>query len=185
MRFRGVSRCEGQGRDPPPATADSTWTRATSLPAQCGREPGAGDGPRTGERASVCPRRDERGSVAVSEKEHLGCVERWGRGQPCLLTLGVRIGTRTGASPPSPATCRPGPWTGLLTLQNTHTHTGLLGPAPPPPSLLSLPALVPSIAADWGNTTHFPPPPRSPQIHSIPALPFQGIPLASQFHPEV
>lgn len=184
MRFRGVSRREGQGRDPPPATVDSTWTRATSLPAQHGREPGAGDGPRTGERASVCPRRDERGSGAVSEKEHPGRAERWGRAQPCLLTLGVRIGTRTGALPPSPATCRPGPWTGLLTLQNTHTHRPPRA-SPPPPSLLSLPALVPSIAADRGSTTHFPPPPISPQIHSIPALPFQGTPLASQFHPEV
>ena len=41
----------------------------------------------------------------------------------------------------------------------THTPRGLLGPAPS--SLLSLPALVPSVAADPGKTTHSPPPPQS------------------------
>lgn len=44
MGFRGVSRPEGQGRNPPSATVDSPWTGATSLPAQRGWEPGSVDG---------------------------------------------------------------------------------------------------------------------------------------------
>ena len=110
------------------------------------------------ERASVCPGRDEKGSGAVSEKEHPGSEDRWSRGshtcRPCGSGSEPGLELHWPARPP--ASLGPGQ---VCSPCGVHTPRGLLGPAPS--SLLSLPALVPSVAADPGKTTHSPPPPQS------------------------
>ena len=66
MGFRWISRPEGQGRDPLPATADSPWTGTASLPAQRGQDPGLVDGPRD-EREGLCVPRERRERVRGCE----------------------------------------------------------------------------------------------------------------------